>query len=263
MSNELEIIQADQLVKIEMDTQIATAKQYPRDEKKVLQKIHYLATIDKEIAASCFYAKPVGDGKVATGESIRFAEIAASVWGNLRIRTYLKEESQKTVVAVGEIHDLETNTAISTEVSRSIWGKYGRYGESTIEVTKLAAQAIARRNIIMQVIPKGLLNSTLQQIKDCATGKNDEQKEKYIKQTVAKYVKSFQQKGITETQLCQKLEISHLDEIDSDKLEILIGFGTAIKEGMTVQELFEIKDERTTDLIDSTLKMNTPNEKKD
>lgn len=58
MSDIIEIRQADMLQAInraEIDIQISTAKQYPRDINAVLNKIETYATMDKETAEECFY----------------------------------------------------------------------------------------------------------------------------------------------------------------------------------------------------------------
>ena len=60
MGNEIiEVKQADMLQAInraEVDIQIATAKQYPRDVNAVLNKIATYATMDRETAEDCFYS---------------------------------------------------------------------------------------------------------------------------------------------------------------------------------------------------------------
>jgi hypothetical protein len=43
------------LTRSEIDVQIATAKQYPRNLARVLGNIETLATMDEEVAGSCFY----------------------------------------------------------------------------------------------------------------------------------------------------------------------------------------------------------------
>ena len=60
-SPECEVIQVQSsemlaaINKSEIDTQISTAKQYPRNLARVLNNIETLATMDEETAASCFY----------------------------------------------------------------------------------------------------------------------------------------------------------------------------------------------------------------
>ena len=243
MENQIVLSQSAEIARIEIDMQVATAKQYPRDEEKVIKKVHKLATLNKEISCECFYSKPVGEGKTATGESIRFAEIVSSVWGNLRIKTYIKEETSKNIVAVAEGVDNETNTAISCEVSRSITTKSGyRYSESQIEVTKLAAQAIARRNVIFQLIPKGLFSETIEKIKDFSVGKNEQVSKDAFLTSVKKVLQAFKKYKIEENVVFEKIGVKSVEEITQDLLKDLIGFGTALKEGATVEDIFGKSD---------------------
>ena len=73
MENEIiEIKQADMLQAInraEVDIQIATAKQYPRDLSRVLNQIKTYATIDMETAEDCFMLS--AGAKATTNRSLR------------------------------------------------------------------------------------------------------------------------------------------------------------------------------------------------
>ena len=61
-------------------TQIAQSNK--RNIKEALEEINTLATMDEEIALSCFYVM-VDDKKPFVGISVRLAEIIASSWGNI------------------------------------------------------------------------------------------------------------------------------------------------------------------------------------
>lgn len=251
---DIKIYQQNELAKIEIDSQIATAKQYPRDIQTIISQVRQLATINDEIAASCFYAKPVGQNKlnkkdkkniinydsdkletdkIVVGESVRFAEIIANQWKNLRIRTYIKEETEKNVIAICEIHDLETNMAYSSECSRSILTSFGKQSATQIEVTKMAAQSIAKRNGIFSVIPKAYFIDTLEYIKKFSIGlteKQNEQKKDVFESSKQKALNYFIKLGVTETQICNVLEIDSIESINDEHLIILRGFVTALKE---------------------------------
>ena len=72
--NQAEMLQA--INKAEVDIQISTAKQYPRDIYKVLSTIETYATMDTETAEDCFYALRRGKGNdtaVIEGLSVRMA----------------------------------------------------------------------------------------------------------------------------------------------------------------------------------------------
>ena len=75
-AQEVEVMQVNNaetltaLTKGEIDAQIATAKQYPRNLARVLNNIETLATIDEDVAGSCFYTLR-RQGKVIEGASVR------------------------------------------------------------------------------------------------------------------------------------------------------------------------------------------------
>ena len=71
MTEEIQIVEAGIEVfeaqeRASIDIQVATAKKYPRDLRKVMENSIFIATLDKDTASKCRYAKPVG-GKSITG----------------------------------------------------------------------------------------------------------------------------------------------------------------------------------------------------
>jgi len=77
VSDEIEVLEPTapvgallQIEKATIDTQIATAKQYPRSITKFLREAEEIACLDEETAASCFYRVP-RDGKYIEGPSAR------------------------------------------------------------------------------------------------------------------------------------------------------------------------------------------------
>lgn len=137
----IEIKQADMLTAInraEVDIQISTAKQYPRDLNAVLNKIATYATMDKETAEDCFYVlrrkDANGQNSVIEGLSVRMAEIIAGAWGNLRVQTHIVGNDGRMITAQAICHDLETNFAVSKEVKRSIVTKKGTHTHRTCKL---------------------------------------------------------------------------------------------------------------------------------
>jgi hypothetical protein len=252
--------QYSEVVKIEIDTQIATAQMYPRDEVKCIEKVLKLCTLDEETASACFYSKPVGNGAVATGESVRFAEIVFSAWKHIRIRTYIKEETNRIVTAVCEVHDLESNIASSSEVSRSIITSKGQiFSLSQIEVTKMAAQAIAKRNAILGIVPKGLFKSTLDSIKNFSVELAKKQKETSeiaFKDAVNKTVKYFTNQKITIEQVCKLLQIDSIDSITPEQYTLLKSYANSVYEKTsTIDEIFNTeKTSNKTDFFNENKK---------
>ena len=178
MNEIIEIKQADIIQAVnraEIDIQVATAKQYPRDINNTLNKIATYATMDKETAEDCFYVLrrkgSNGQDSVIEGLSVRMAEIIAGCWGNIRVQTRIVGNDGKMITAQAICHDLETNFAVSKEVKRRITDRNGRtFSEDMQVVTGNAAASIAFRNAVLAVIPKAVTKKVINEVKQVALG---------------------------------------------------------------------------------------------
>ena len=225
------------LTKGEIDAQIATAKQYPRNLSRVLNNIETLATMDEDVAGSCFYSLR-RNGKVIEGASIRMAEIVASSWGNLRTQARIISNDGKTITAQGVCHDLETNTAISVEVKRRITDKNGKtYNDDMQIMTGNAACAIALRNAVFKVVPAALIKKAIDKAKKVSLGES-----MTLEMSRAKMMDYFKTIGVEERQILDYLSVEKIEEIDIDMVVELRGLATALKDGTTtIKEAFEPK----------------------
>ncbi|MCX6222442.1 MAG: hypothetical protein NTZ69_15835 [Bacteroidia bacterium] len=233
------------LNRAEIDIQIATAKQYPREINKVLNTIETYATMDVETAEDCFYALRRGSGddrSVIEGVSVRLAEIFAGAWGNIRVQTRIIGNDGRTITAQGVCHDLETNYAASVEVKRRITNKSGiTFSEDMQVVTGNAASAIAFRNAVLKVIPKAVTKKIINNIKQVALGQSID-----LETSRQRAVDHFKKIGVTEQQLLEYLEIKSISDIDKEKVFELRSLSNAIKEGTTtVTETFKVKVQET------------------
>ena len=216
------------LTRSEIDVQIATAKQYPRNLARVLGNIETLATMDEEVAGSCFYTLR-RQGKVIEGPSVRMAEIIASSWGNLRVQARIIGNDGKMITAQGVCHDLESNYAVSAEVKRRITDKSGRtFSEDMQVVTGNAACAIAMRNALFKVVPAALVKKVIDKAKKVSLGES-----MTLETSRAKMLQYFKTIGVEEKQILDYLSIEKVDEIDIDMVVELRGLANAIKEGTT------------------------------
>lgn len=243
MENEIiEIRQSDMLTAInraEVDIQISTAKQYPREVSRVLNQIKTYATMDMETAEDCFYALRRGkgsDAQVIEGISVRLAEIIAGAWGNLRVQTRIIGNDGKTITAQAVCHDLESNLAVSLEVKRRITDKNGRtYSEDMQVVTGNAASAIAYRNAVLKVVPKAVTKKVVNEIKQVALGQSID-----LETRRQRLVQYFAQIGVMQSELLAYCEVKTVDQIDTEMVFELRGLANAIKEGTTtVKETFK------------------------
>ena len=225
------------LTRSEIDVQIATAKRYPRNLAQVKNNIETLATMDEDIAGSCFYTLR-RQGKVIEGASVRMAEIIASSWGNLRVQARIVGNDGKVITAQGICHDLESNLATSVEVKRRITDKTGKtFSEDMQVVTGNAACAIAMRNALFKVVPAALVKKVIDKAKKVSLGES-----MTLETSRAKMLAYFKTIGVEEKQILDYLSIEKVDEINVDMVVELRGLANAIKEGTTtVKEAFEPK----------------------
>lgn len=221
--------------KAEIDTQIATAKAFPRSETMFLERAISRATLNEEIAQSCIYALPRG-GKPIEGPSVRLAEIIVASYGNLRASARVVENDGKMVTSQGVCHDLENNTAVSIDVKRRITDKHGKtFNEDMQVVTGNASNAIAFRNAVFKVIPMAYTNMIFEKVKEVARGTA-----KTLTERRNKAVEWFNEQGVKNDQLCESLGIKKIEDIDLDKLMVLSGMKSALKNGeSTIKEMFE------------------------
>lgn len=246
----MQIMQANEVERANIDSQVATAKQYPRNEKRSIDNSIVMATMDKETAQSCGYALPRG-GKPITGPSVHLAKIIISKWGNIRAEAKVVRRSNTQIVSLGRCWGLETNVAYSVEVSRSILNKDGkRYSEDMITVTGNAANSIALRNAIFAVIPKTYVDKVYKAAQAMITGDLSDET-KLIKRRDS-VIKGFNETyAITEVEVIKLCGKQTINQIKTDEIALLIGMAQSLKDGdTTVDQLmkpFRLKE----DVVDS------------
>lgn len=222
--------------KANIDCQIETAKKWPRKLSAVKQDMLSLATLDEETAASCFYTLPRG-GKTIQGPSVRMAEIAASCWGNLRVgsRTVSTTPTGDNphVVVQSYAHDLQTNTAIAIEKRRRITKKKSKdaVDEDDINLAVNSCASIALRDAVFKIVPRAIINPIYEQAKKVAVGDV-----KSLAANRQRVVDRLKQMGATEERIFAVVGAKKIDDIQQDQLEVLIGLGTALKDGATTLE---------------------------
>jgi hypothetical protein len=231
------IIPASQLaalIRVEIDTQISTAKQYPRSLKAFKTKALEMATFSQEIAAGCFYSKPRA-GKPIEGPSIRLAEICGSAWGNIRYGARVINDDGRIITAQGVCHDLESNVSATIENEKSVIGKNGkRFSEDMVVTTGNAACSIALRNAIFKVVPMAYVNEIYLQARKVAIGDA-----KTLAANRAVAVEHFQKMGVPVAHIFAAVGKAAIEDIGLDELAMLKGLATALRDGdTTVDEAF-------------------------
>lgn len=224
------------LSRAEIDTQIATARAFPRGLIAVQKQLLEFVTLDEDTAIECMYALKRGK-KAITGPSIRFAEALQASYGNCRSasRIVFVDRAEKVVIAEGAFHDLQTNSAKRAEVRRGIVTKEGRiYGADMITVTGNAAAQIALRNAILSGVPRLFWRNAFATVQRIITGDVTTLATKR-----AKAIEAFAVWGVKPEDIFRVLEVAGEQEIGLDDIPILRGMFAAIKnQEATVEETF-------------------------
>jgi hypothetical protein len=238
----------EQITRGEIDIQIATAKRWPRSIAEFKQNAIAMATIDEETAASCLYARPVGRDpetgkqKIAEGMSVRMAEIVAACFGNIRFASMIIEMTPRYVKCRGMAHDLQANSAGSSEVIEATVKKpkAGQkegdpYDERMRAVIAKACLSKARRDAIFQVVPKALAKPIEKAVRAllAGDGKSITRRRAIVMKWITGDLK------IEPSRVFAALGIKGEDDLTTEMLDQLTGIRTAINDGdVTVDEAF-------------------------
>lgn len=216
----------------EIAQQVATAHAHPRSITRFRDQLLTMATLDQVTADSCIYALPRG-GKAIEGPSVRFAELVASAWGNIRWGGRVIEANERYVVAQGFAHDLETNNALAIEVRRRVIGKKGkRPDEDMIQLACAAATSIARRNALLAIVPRALCQEAYDAADNCAvTGKGS------FEERRAQALAAFQRFDAKPEMVLAALGVDGIADITGTHLRRMRRMFTALREGLPVDEV--------------------------
>jgi len=225
------------LERAQIDQMIATAHKYPRSLEVFDKTVFRMATYNEAAAENCVYSLPRG-GKPIIGPSIGFANIVATAWGNCvdGSRWVATDRKEKVVVAEGVFHDYQTNRKVVISEQRRIVNKNGGiFTDDMIIVTSKAAGAIARRNAILQVVPRGMWFPAFEAALQLVRGTGEtfvERKEKTIR--------AFAQFGVKPEQLWGLLDIKGDADMTLEHIPVLRGAYAALRDGSTtVEEMFD------------------------
>jgi hypothetical protein len=232
------------LARVEVDSQIATAKQYPRDYDRFASsamKLVETVSIQKSTrdgGEELFYSMPRG-GKLIEGPSVRLAEIIAHTYGNCRVGARTVSEEREFVVCQGVFHDLEQNVAITFEIKRRITRRDGtRYDDDMIGVTANAGCGIAYRNAVLKGVPKAFWLPLYEKARKLAGGAEKDAAKN--RKAVLEY---FSKLGAKENDVLRVAGVKTASDLGSEQIATLRGIATAIKDGdTTVAAAFSIPE---------------------
>lgn len=229
------VIQLDTIEKANVDVQVATAKNFPRNLKRSIDNTIVMATMDEETARTMGYALPRG-GKPITGPSVHLAKLIVSNWGNIRAEAKVVQITDSQIVSRGTCWDLENNVATAIEVRRNIKGKNGqRFNDDMITVVGNAANSIAYRNAVFSVIPKAVTDKVYKAAQERITGGlSDETK---LLQRRTQCLKFFQDEyGISEEEVVKLCGKQTVNQIKANEIALMLGIYQSLKDGDTTVE---------------------------
>lgn len=258
-TSSIEVIEAGQ--RAEYDIQIATAKKYPRDLQRVQSNCITIVSMNKETAATCRYTLPRG-GKKLDGPTVHMARIIAQQYGNIRVDARIKQITDKQIISEAVCFDLETNYACKVEVRRSIVGHNGRFNDDMITVTGNAANAIAFRNAVFNVVPKSITNNVYKAAMNTITGDlTDGQKLLTVRKKWLDYFKSNY--GVDEKHLLEAMMLNSVNQIKSDQIADLVAMDQSLKDGdSTVKEMFFPEEKKAEKVSKKKAEMKVKKEEK-
>ena len=221
-AQEVQVVQVDAVERANVDSQVATAKRYPRNIKRSIDNSIVMATMDSETAQSCGYALPLG-GKPITGPSVHLAKIVVSNWGNMRTEAKVVQITDKQIISRGTCWDLEANVASAFEVRRSIVDSKGkRYSDNMITATGNAANSIAYRNAVFSVVPKAVVDKVYKAAQRFITGDLSDE-EKLIKRRTDAINHFNEEWGITEAEVIRLCGKQTVNQIRANEIALLLG----------------------------------------
>jgi hypothetical protein len=230
-----EALQIYESNKAMIDSQVATAKQYPRNVKDVLDACVTVVTYNEEIAKSCIYSVPRGVKRIS-GPSINLAKIIMQQFGNFRAEARVVDEDAKRITCEGVAFDIQNNVAVKVQVKRLIWGSTGRFNEDMITLTGNAGNSIALRNAIFAVIPKSIVDIVYNAAIDTAAGKIKNENELKAKRTLL--INGFKDRyNVTQEEVLKSIGRETVDHVTKEDIITMIGIETAIKEGDTTVDM--------------------------
>jgi hypothetical protein len=233
-SNALAIMEESEIM-----MQIKTARTYPRSLAQFKKEASEMIMMDEGTAKSCIYSRPVGDGKVAEGKSIRMAEIVASCYGNIRAKTIITEMKPRYVKAVGFVMDLEKNIGFSAECVESTVKRDGSpMSERMRVVIAKAAAAKAFRDAIFKIVPVGICKPLEDLAKKVIMGDGNVQTMDKRKAELQAWLKSIE---VSNERMFAVLNVKGYADMGIDHLLQMAGMRTAIENSdITIDEAFPL-----------------------
>ncbi len=242
MEDEVKIESANASIYRQQDSaayelQIETARKYPRNITRCVEDSIAVATMDLKTANLCTYSV-VSQGNSVTGPSVNLARILFQEWGNIRLEKKVVEITDRQIVSECMCYDLQKNIVVKVQVRRSIMEfaeinrTWVRMSEDMITTTGNAANAIAERNAVFQIIPRQVVDKVYEAAKNMITGDLSSE-EKLLSKRKEVFGRLRDKYKVTEEEILQAIGKASMSDVKAKDIVILIGIETAIKGGDT------------------------------
>ena len=220
------------------DSQVTTAKRFPRNLTQIMNNVEVMITSDVAFAEKCIY-KLTRDGKDISGPSAALSKLFMQLYGNMRTDSRVIAFEQNFVRAEAVVWDLENNVANKATVLRRITTKKGVvFGDDMKQVTGAAACSIALRNALWAIIPTAFVTRAITLAKNTVLGNvSDDSKFLTRRAEIIRQLNNLL--GVTNQEICAYLNVETIEVIDRDHLFTLFGTIAMIEQGdTTVAEVF-------------------------
>ena len=245
----------ESIIRAEKQIHSQSARAFPRKLSRFMEYATELIDMDEEVAGDCTYTLPGfkdtkekdarGQSKREriTGPSVRLAEIIMAAWGNLDISVRIIDDDGQYVTAQAVGTDAQSNNRVTLEAKRRVVDKNGRrYSVDTIKNTMGAAQSIAKREAIFNLVPRAAVNKLWRHAQSVAAGDI-----KTLNERTAKALAYWAAKGVTDDQVWLALGINGPEAMTLESLMDLDGMRVSVREGdATVADLFPVASTATT-----------------
>lgn len=226
-----------QITGAETDMQIATARRYPRDLVKFKKNVKEQVCADLDTAMTMSYKlertdADTGQKKDIVGPSVRFAEVIALAFGNMRVGSRLVDIDENFVTAQGMAWDLESNFAQTRERKGSIRKRNGqKYTQNMIQTVANKESSTAYREAVLKTIPQAHWKSLWEASREFIANASGENLAKARDRIVAYLTKH--KEGVTVDQILAKFEKSKLEEIVGEDMVTLSAIANSVRDGET------------------------------
>ena len=236
-------VAAAERAKQEIQSAIAIAKRFPRDELAAEVRVGK-ACENPDFAKEALYKFPRGN-KDVDGPSVHMAREAARVWGNIRYGHRVVAQTDDWVHIMAYAYDAESNaySEAEDEFSKLVQRKnrqtnvteWVKPDERDLRELVNRRAAILKRNCILELLPPHIIKAALKKVKETQRAAAAGDLKHNRKATIRFVVQQFDKLGVTTEMLTRYLG-HDLKLINDEELTDLRGIGQSIADGNSKRE---------------------------